>query len=194
MNMTTSSRSNQSIFTITTLLYLGCLLLLTSGCTTPTTHGLAFSEQNKIKGNSESIPASMDVVWGSVLEVMADRGWILQQADAKSRVILANRELRDEKDKDLSHSITATVTLVPTSEQITRVIAAANMTTELHKKSYTWWHLLWLIPIFPTGTEYTTVVVNRDTVHDVQLYQDFFASVKKRCEEKKMLLAPASEP
>ena len=46
------------------------------------------------------------------------------------------------------------------------MIAAANMTTELHKKSYTWWHLLWLIPIFPTGSEYTTVVVNRDPVHN----------------------------
>ena len=46
------------------------------------------------------------------------------------------------------------------------MIAAANMTTELHEKSYTWWHLLWLIPIFPTGSEYTTVVVNRDPVHN----------------------------
>ena len=74
----------------------------------------------------------------------------------------------------------------------TQVIAAANMTTELHKKSYTWWHLLWLIPIFPTGTEYTTVVINRDTVHIPQLYHDFFTAVQKRCDEKKRL--PSSTP
>jgi hypothetical protein len=86
------------------------------------------------------------------------------------------------------------VTLVPTSEQITHVIAAANETTEMHKKSHDWWHLLWLIPIFPTGTEYTTVVVDRDTVHSAQLYQDFFTAVMKRCDEKKALLTPASAP
>jgi hypothetical protein len=67
---------------------------------------------------------------------------------------------------------------------MTQVIAAANQTTEMHKKVYTWWHLLWLIPIFPTGSEYTTVVVNRDTVHNPQLYRDFFTSVKKRVDEK----------
>ena len=170
------------------------LNLLCFGCATPTTQDHAFSEQSKIKGNSDSIPASMDVTWASVLEVMAERGWLMQQADTKSHVILATREIRDEQDKDLSHSLSATVTLVPVSDQITHVIAAANETTELHKESHDWWHLLWLIPIFPTGTEYTTVVVNRDTVHNPQLYQDFFDAVTKRCDEKKALSTPASPP
>jgi len=167
-------------------------LLLVSGCATPSTQDHAFSEQNKIKGNSDSIPFSMDVTWGSVLEVMAERGWLMQQADTKSHVILATREIRDENDKSLSHSLSATVTLVPVSEQITHVIAAANETTELHKKSHDWWHLLWLIPIFPIGTEYTTIVVNRDTIHNPQLYQDFFDAVTKKCNEKKALSPPAS--
>jgi hypothetical protein len=136
----------------------------------------------------------MDVTWGSVLEVIAERGWLMQQADSKSHVILATREIRDEDDKNLSHSLSATVTLVAVSEQITHVIAAANETTELHKKSHDWWHLLWLIPIFPTGTEYTTVVVNRDTVHNPQLYQDFFDAVTKKCNEKKASSTPASAP
>lgn len=170
------------------------LTFLGFGCSTPTTQYRAFSEGNKIKGNSDSIPASMDVTWASVLEVAAERGWLMQQADTKSHVILATREIRDEDDEDLSHTLSASVTLVPVSEQITHVIAAVNETTELHKKSHTWWHLLWLIPLFPTGTEYTTVVVSRDTVHNPQLYQDFFDAVTKRCNEKKMVVSPASVP
>lgn len=192
--MITSSPANSSMKAIPTLLTLACLFLLVSGCATPTTEDHAFSEQSKIKGNSDSIPASMDVTWGSVLEVMAERGWLIQQADTKSHVILATKEIRDEDDKDISHSLSATVTLVSVSEQITHVIAAANETTELHKESHDWWHLLWLIPIFPTGTEYTTVVVNRDTVHNPQLYQDFFDAVTKRCDEKKASANPASAP
>jgi hypothetical protein len=168
--------------------------LLCFGCVTPTTQNRAFSEQNGIKGNSQSISAPLDATWGSVLEVIAERGWLMQQADIKSHVILATREIRDEDDKDLSHTLSATITLVPVSEQITHVIVAANETTELHKKSYDWWHLLWLVPIFPIGTEYTTVVVNRDTIHDPQLYQDFFDAVTKRCNETKALSAPASTP
>lgn len=192
--MMTSSRTNSGQVTVTSLLLLACLAVFISACSTSSTYQNAFSEQHQIKGNTESIAAPIDVVWASVLEVMAQRGWLIQQTDIKSHLILAHREIRDEKDKDLSHAITATVTIIPTSEQITQVIAAANKTTEMHKKSYTWWHLLWLIPLFPTGSEYTTVVVDRDTVHDAQLYQDFFTAVKKRCDEKKQLPPPVSAP
>jgi hypothetical protein len=189
--MMTFFRTNSCSVVVPTILPLACLLFFVSACSTPSTYESAFSEQHQIKGNTESISAPMDAAWGCVLEVMATRGWLIQQADTKSHLILAHREMRDKEDKDLSHSITATVTLVSTTDQTTQVIAAANMTTELHKKSYTWWHLLWLIPIFPTGSEYTTVVVNRDTVHNPQLYHDFFTAVQKRCDEKKGLPSPA---
>ena len=192
--MITTFRANTRLIVIPTLLTLTCLLLLVSGCAAPSTQDHAFSEQNKIKGNSDSISAPMDVTWASVLEVLAERGWLMQQADTKSHVILATREIRDEDNKNLSHSLSATVTLVPVSEQITHVIAAANETTEMHKESHDWWHLLWLVPIFPTGTEYTTVVVNRDTVHNPQLYQDFFDAVTKKCKEKMASSTPASAP
>jgi|CXWL01.1.fsa_nt_gi hypothetical protein len=162
------------------------LLLFGSACSSVPTYESAFSPQHEIKGNSDSIAAPMDVTWGSVLEIMAQRGWIIQQADTKSHLILAHREIRDKEDKDLSYAITVTVTLISTNEQTTQVIAAANQTTEIHRKEYQWWHLLWLIPIFPIGTEYSTVVVSRDTVHAPQLYQDFFSAVKQRCDEKKI--------
>lgn len=157
---------------------------------TPTYEG-AFSVQHEIKGNAESISASLDVTWRSVLEVMAQRGWLIQQADIQSRLILAHREMRDAEDSELSYALSATVTLIPVTDQVTKVIAAANQTTEAHMKEYTWWHLLWLIPVFPTGSEYTTVVVDRDTVHDPQLYADFFQAVKKKCEELTSLKATA---
>lgn len=192
--MMTSSRGNSCLIVPPMLLLIACLLLSVTGCQTSSPHDGVFSEQNKIKGNTESIAAPIDIVWGSVLEVMAQRGWLIQQSDPKSHVIMAHREVRDKEDTDLSHSYKATVTLVSTTEQITQVIATANVTTELHKKSYTWWHLLWLIPIFPTGSEYTTVVINRDTVQNVQLYEDFFAAVIQRCDEKKALKSPATAP
>ncbi|MEQ1844778.1 MAG: hypothetical protein ABL983_04285 [Nitrospira sp.] len=160
-------------------------LLLAAGCSSePAHYEGAFSASQQVKGNAESSAAPMDMTWGAVLEVLSQQGFLIQQADAKSRIILANREMRSKEDKDLSHTLTATITVFPSGDQLTRVMVAANQTTELHKKSYTWWHLLWIIPIFPTGTEYTTVVVERDTVRSPQLYSDFFGAVKKAVGEK----------
>ncbi|NOT97109.1 MAG: hypothetical protein HOP00_12490 [Nitrospira sp.] len=170
-------------------------ILVLVGCSSePAHYEGAFSASQQVKGNSESISAPMDMAWGAVLEILSQQGFLIQQADSKSHIILANREMRSKEDKDLSHTVSATVTLLPSSDQLTRVMVAANQTTELHKKSYTWWHLLWIIPVFPTGTEYTTVVVERDTVRSPQFYNDFFGAVKKACDEKKgpTQSAPAS--
>jgi uncharacterized lipoprotein len=161
-------------------------VLLVVGCSSePPQYEGAFSASQQVKGNAESISAPMDMAWGAILEVLSQQGFLIQQADSKSHIILANREMRSKEDKDLSHTVTATITVFPSSDQLTRVMVAANQTTELHKKSYTWWHLLWLLPIFPTGTEYTTVVVERDTVRSPQFYSYFFGAVKKSIEEKK---------
>ena len=162
------------------------LLTLVAGCgSEPAHYEGAFSSSQQVKGNSESISAPMDMTWRAVLEVLSQQGFLIQQADAKSRIILANREMRSKEDKDLSHTVSVTFTFFAPSDQVTRIMVAANQTTELHKKSYTWWHLLWLIPVFPVGTEYTTVVVERDTVRSPQFYSDFFGAVRKSCEEKK---------
>ena len=162
------------------------LALHVLGCSSdPPHYEGAFSASQQVKGNSESVSAPVDMTWGAILEVLSQQGFLIQQADPKSRIILANREMRSKEDKDLSHTVSTTVTLFPSSDQLTRVMVAANQTTELHKKSYTWWHLLWIIPLFPTGTEYTTVVVERDTVRSPQFYNDFLGAVKRLCEEKK---------
>ncbi|MFO0707261.1 MAG: hypothetical protein U0412_10460 [Nitrospira sp.] len=161
------------------------VVLAMTGCgSNPPQYEGAFSASQQVKGNSDSIPASMESTWGSVLEVLSQQGFLVQQADTKSHIILATREIRSKEDKSLSHTVTATLTLFPVSEQVTRVMLAANQATNLHKKSYTWWHLFWLIPIFPTGTEYTTVVVDRDTVRSPQFYGDFFEALKKQQEGK----------
>lgn len=171
------------------------LALLVLACSSgPTQYEGAFSAGQQLKGNSESIPSPMDMTWGAVLEVLSQQGFLVQQADSKSHIILANREIRSNEDKDLSHTVTATITLIPSADQITRVMMAANQTTNLHKKNYTWWKLLWLIPLFPTGTEYTTVVIDRDTVRSPQFYSDFFGTLKKLSEDKKGTPPPVAAP
>ncbi len=167
------------------------MLSLVGGCASTPSYEGAFSAGQQVQGNTESVPASMEATWVGALETLSQQGFLVQQSDEKSRTVLASRELRDQKDKDISYTITATLTFVPLADQTTRVMLAANQTTELHRKRYEWFHLLWLIPIFPVGTDYTTVVVNRDTVRSPQFYGDFFSALKRSVEGKS---APAPVP
>jgi hypothetical protein len=185
MNNVTKQKSVFRLLQGTRWAALLCVLLVVGCSSEPAHYEGAFSASQQVKGNSESISSPMDKAWGTILEVLSQQGFLIQQADSKSHIILANREMRSKDDKDLSHTVAATVTLFPSSNQMTRIMVAANQTTELHKKSYTWWHLLWIIPVFPTGTEYTTVVVERDTVRSPQFYSDFFGAVRKFTEGEK---------
>lgn len=155
------------------------------GCATAPSYEDAFSSGQQVHGSMESIAAPMDKTWAEAMSLLAQQGFIVQQADEKSHIILMERELRDQKNTDFSYTITATLTFVPMSDQITRVMVAANQSTELHRKEYVWWHLLWILPIFPVGSNYTTVVVNRDTVRSPQFYHDFFDSLEKSVVEAK---------
>ena len=160
------------------------VVLLGTSCSSSPSYHDAFSAAHQVPGSSGSVPVGLDIAWGATLEVLSQQGFLIQQADTKSHIILANREIRDQQDTDLSYSVTSTITLVPQADQITRVIVAANQTTELHKKEYRWWKLLWLIPLIPYGTDYTTVVVNRDTVREPQFYQQFFNALKSASDQK----------
>jgi hypothetical protein len=158
--------------------------LVMGGCASAPNYSDAFSSSETMKGNAESIPAAADIVWTSALEVVVQQGFNIEQADAKGRIMHVTKEIRNRDDKEFSHTVKGTITMVPLSEQKTRVMLSANQTTELHKKSYVWWHLLWMIPIFPVGTEYTTVVTDRDTVRSPEFYQSFFSELTKSLAEK----------
>ncbi len=158
--------------------------LVMGGCASAPNYGDAFSSSETMKGNAESIPAAADTVWVSALEVVVQQGFNIERADAQGRILHVTKEIRNREDKEFSHTVKGTITMVPLSDKLTRVMLSANQTTELHKKSYVWWHLLWMIPIFPVGTEYTTVVTERDTVRAPEFYKSFFSELTKSLAEK----------
>jgi hypothetical protein len=161
--------------------------LIMGGCASAPNYGDAFSPTETVKGNAESMPGSADIVWASALEVVVQQGFNIERADAQGRIMHVTKEIRNRDDKEFSHTVKSTITMVPLSDKLTRVMLSANQTTELHKKSYVWWHLLWMIPIFPTGTEYTTVVTERDTVRAPEFYKSFFSELAKSLAEKQKI-------
>lgn len=156
------------------------VVIVVTGCASaPPPYEEAFSESEEVQGSVGSIPASMEITWIATLEALSRQGFLIQQIDAKNRIMQASREMQDKEDKDFSYTVNATLTFIPLADQITKVMVAANETTEFHKKEYRWWKLFWIIPLIPVGTDYTTVIVNRNTVRSSQFYLGFFDTLEK---------------
>jgi hypothetical protein len=172
-----------SFFPYRAMIFLVGFLFL-SGCGSEPSYRQAFNSSEQIQGNTESISASQDRAWAASLRVLSQQGFMVRSADKANAIILADREMTDQNDKNTSYQITSTVTFVPLGQGITQVSLAANQTTELHRKEYVWWHLLWLIPLFPIGSEYNSVVTQRGTVQNPEFYAGFFDNLKALLKDK----------
>ncbi len=173
-----------ALFFFTRAMVLLVGLVLVSGCGSEPSYRQAFNSSEQIQGNTESISASEDRTWAASLRVLSQQGFMVRSADKANAIILADREMTDQNDKNISYQITSTVTFVPLGQGITQVSLAANQTTELHRKEYVWWHLLWLIPLFPIGSEYNSVVTQRGTVQNPEFYAGFFGNLKVLLKDK----------
>ena len=173
-----------ALFFFTRAMVLLVGLVLVSGCGSEPSYRQAFNSSEQIQGNTESISASEDRTWAASLRVLSQQGFMVRSADKANAIILADREMTDQNDKNISYQITSTVTFVPLGQGITQVSLAANQTTELHRKEYVWWHLLWLIPLFPIGSEYNSVVTQRGTVQNPEFYAGFFDNLKVLLKDK----------
>ena len=60
------------------------------------------------------------------------------------------------------------------------VAISATQKTLLHTKEHTWWHLLWIFPIIPTGTVYQTVNTGEGSVTDKAFYSNFYKQIKEQ--------------
>ena len=86
--------------------------------------------------------------------------------------------MEDKEDADFSYNIHASLDISEEAGGQSTVSLAASQQTILHRATYTWWHLLWILPIIPTGKEYQTIVVKEGNITDPGFYTDFFNSLK----------------
>ena len=152
---------------------------LLAGCASQNGYQKAFSDQTAIVGNSRSFNAQADHTLRTVKQTLVRQGFTIEQADISTGLIKAVRNLQDNSDKDVSYNINVSADVTGSSTDTCIVTVAASQQTVLHREWHTWWHLLWIIPIIPTGVEYQTVVTKEGNVTDVAFYKDFFASVDK---------------
>lgn len=154
-------------------------LLFLDGCASSHPFNDAFRDMNGISGNGHLFAVPESVAFNAAKQSLVSHGFLIDssQTSLDNGIILANRKIQDPKDSEVSYEISATATLLPKDANSTFVALAANEKKIRYQKERIWWHLLWLIPLFPTGTEYHTVERPENTVTDASFYNDFFTSV-----------------
>jgi hypothetical protein len=148
------------------------------GCATQKEYQKAFDSQHSLTQNQCTFTQSSDSIFMITKQVLIQQGFTIESADLKTGIIKAVRDMQDKEDKEYSYNIHASVDI---SEEVVAqsiVSLAASQQTVLHRSTTTWWHLLGILPIIPTGTEYQTLVVKEGNITDPGFYTDFFNSLK----------------
>lgn len=138
----------------------------------------AFDSQHSLTQNQCAFTNSCDTIFKIVKQTMIQQGFTIESADMKSGVIKAVRNMQDKDDPDISYNIHASADISEVAGAETNISLAASQQTILHRATTTWWHLLWILPVIPTGTEYQTLVIKEGNITDPVFYTDFFNSLK----------------
>jgi hypothetical protein len=156
------------------------MMLIFFGCATDSGYKQAFSEQTALSDNTKSYVYPVSQTMKAVKMTLINQGFHLDTAVSSADTIKASRIMQDEDNKDISYNIQVSVVVAEGMTGTSSSISlAATQQTILHKEWHTWWHLLWIIPVIPTGTEHQTVVTKEGNITDGAFYRDFFASVEK---------------
>ena len=138
----------------------------------------AFDSQHSLTQNQCSFTQSSDSIFKIVKQTFVQQGFTIEGADLKSGIVKAVRNMEDKENPEISYNIHASADISEVAGAETNITLAASQQTILHRASTTWWHLLWIIPIIPTGTEYQTLVVKEGNITEPGFYTDFFNSLR----------------
>lgn len=158
------------------------MVLWVAGCASQSNYKQAFSEATALQENSFHFAVPIEKTFKAVKTTFVRQGFTIEQADAHTGVMKAIRNFKDSQDEEKSYNIIVTADLNATDSGCLVTLAASQQTI-LHRTWHEWWHLLWLIPLFPVSTEYQTVVTAEGNITETSFYSDFFGAVRKTLEK-----------
>ena len=160
-------------------LIFGAFLALSACSSAPPAYEGAFDAQNAPGGAPIMLNVPSDTAFKAVKWVLVKQGFQIQKVDLSTGTVTAERDYVDPDDNEKSYLIDVSVVIQNGVGKNTSMVAlSATQSTLLHIKEHTWWHLLWMIPLFPTGTVYQTVNTGEGTVTDKKFYGHFYQQVR----------------
>jgi hypothetical protein len=162
---------------LASILPVALVAALVAGCATPDEYKHAFDESRALHQNTHSVTLPLAQARQAVVSTFIKDGFNITQAH--SDLVTATRTIKDSKDEELSYVVSATAAIAASGDGHTLVALSANQQTVLHRATHDWFHLLWVVPLFPYATEYQTVVRSESTVDDTKFYGSFFSELDR---------------
>jgi hypothetical protein len=153
-------------------------MVLTGCASNQQAYQKAFDSQHSLTQNQCTFTQPPENIFKIVKQIFIQQGFTVESADSKSGIIKAVRNMQDKENPEISYNINASADISEVTGSETNVSVAASQQTILHRATTTWWHLLWILPIIPTGTEYQTLVIKEGNITEPGLYTDFFNSCR----------------
>lgn len=163
-----------------------------TGCAGNQQYNKAFDSQHALVQNQCSFSQPADNIFKVTKQIFVQRGFTIENADIKSGIMKAVRIMSDERDEEISYNIHASADISEITTNETKLSLAASQQTILHRSSLTWWKLLWILPLFPTGTEYQTLVIKEGNITDPVLYNDFCNAVRVEATKQDLAVKEAA--
>lgn len=163
-----------------------------TGCASSQQYNKAFDSQHALLQNQCSFSQPADSIFKVTKQVFVQRGFTIESADIKSGIMKAVRNMADKEDEEISYNIHASADISEITTDETQLSLAASQQTILHRSSLTWWKLLWILPLFPTGTEYQTLVIKEGNITDPVLYNDFCNAVRVEATKQDLAVKAAA--
>ncbi len=160
-------------------------LSVTACSSTGNVYDGAFSSSQAPAGAPETVQGDQSKVFNSVKWVLIKQGFVIQKNDPAAGTVVAERDYVDPSEPDKSYLIDVNVAVQEGNQKGSSMVAvSATQNTILHTKEHTWWHLLWILPIIPTGTVYETVATGEGTVGDKAFYSNFYDQLRQQMRSK----------
>ncbi|MHB8348593.1 MAG: hypothetical protein ACYDHM_15890 [Acidiferrobacterales bacterium] len=152
-----------------------------AGCATTPQYGQMFAGKPAL-GNVHIYAASRRDTHTAVLNALATRDF--QVKGEKGGIITAVNDYKTHAGSDKTYQITARIYVQKIAPEKTQVSLTAAQKTVVYQEWHTWWHLLWIVPIFPTGTQYKTTTADSGAITNKTFYSGFFSDVAQQIKPK----------
>lgn len=164
------------------LIYLLTIVVLISGCGTPSVYREVFRE-GPTRYNSRTFPYSQEVVYTAILKTLYSRKFIVENENKETGDLLAKRSF--QKGKRTIALILQAKFLAGSEDETTLFLTAMEISERLYVADRTRF-LLFIIPLpGGGGKEATKIKEQEKLIEDKKFYQQFFEAIEEEIRSNK---------
>lgn len=150
------------------------------GCATGPRYGQLFAGKPTL-GNIHVFTSPRRTVHSAIVDALAARNFQVKR-DRRHRIVAVDN-YKTSRTSDKTYVITVDINVESVGVNKTQVAVAAAQKTIVHQEWHTWWHLLFIIPLFPTSTHYKDTTTDTSAITNKAFYRNLFSDINQQLKQ-----------